>query len=94
MLGVPRGQAWFRRVALVLGGTLIVMVVWSVIQEGAVEGLRTDWTAFDNAASRLLAGEDIYRPWDGEVETLPYLCLLYTSPSPRDRQKPRMPSSA
>ena len=21
-------------------------------------------------------------------------CLLYTSPSPRDRQKPRMPSSA
>ena len=25
---------------------------------------------------------------------LPYLCLLYTSPSPRDRQKSRMPSSA
>ena len=24
----------------------------------------------------------------------PYLCLLYTSPSPRDRQKSRMPSSA
>ena len=25
---------------------------------------------------------------------LPYNCLLYTSPSPRDRQKSRMPSSA
>ena len=25
---------------------------------------------------------------------VPYLCLLYTSPSPRDRQKSRMPSSA
>ena len=25
---------------------------------------------------------------------LPLLCLLYTSPSPRDRQKSRMPSSA
>ena len=25
---------------------------------------------------------------------LPYSCLLYTSPSPRDRQKSRMPSSA
>src|SRR5674476_527633 len=25
---------------------------------------------------------------------LPYGCLLYTSPSPRDRQKSRMPSSA
>ena len=24
----------------------------------------------------------------------PYGCLLYTSPSPRDRQKSRMPSSA
>ena len=32
------------------------------------------------------------------VETWPngyiYTCLLYTSPSPRDRQKSRMPSSA
>ena len=26
--------------------------------------------------------------------TLHYICLLYTSPSPRDRQKSRMPSSA
>ena len=26
--------------------------------------------------------------------TLRYDCLLYTSPSPRDRQKSRMPSSA
>ena len=28
------------------------------------------------------------------AETLLRLCLLYTSPSPRDRQKSRMPSSA
>ena len=26
--------------------------------------------------------------------TIPLHCLLYTSPSPRDRQKSRMPSSA
>ena len=26
--------------------------------------------------------------------SLSYICLLYTSPSPRDRQKSRMPSSA
>ena len=42
-------------------------------------------------------------PWDektcslaaenGHLECLKY-CLLYTSPSPRDRQKSRMPSSA
>ena len=29
-----------------------------------------------------------------ELEDLLYNCLLYTSPSPRDRQKSRMPSSA
>ena len=28
------------------------------------------------------------------VDPLVYDCLLYTSPSPRDRQKSRMPSSA
>ena len=28
------------------------------------------------------------------VRTHPETCLLYTSPSPRDRQKSRMPSSA
>ena len=33
---------------------------------------------------------------DGEVveKADPHICLLYTSPSPRDRQKSRMPSSA
>ena len=29
-----------------------------------------------------------------DVEALEDTCLLYTSPSPRDRQKSRMPSSA
>ena len=28
------------------------------------------------------------------IALLSYVCLLYTSPSPRDRQKSRMPSSA
>ena len=28
------------------------------------------------------------------VESMAQVCLLYTSPSPRDRQKSRMPSSA
>ena len=35
--------------------------------------------------------EDMFQPG---IESLPYICLLYTSPSPRDRQKSRMPSSA
>ena len=40
---------------------------------------------------------DIVRKYDGEPVTEVHIvggCLLYTSPSPRDRQKSRMPSSA
>ena len=34
-----------------------------------------------------------YTDYDNIITAI-YLCLLYTSPSPRDRQKSRMPSSA
>ena len=37
---------------------------------------------------------DCYRALDPASFTQGYNCLLYTSPSPRDRQKSRMPSSA
>ena len=36
--------------------------------------------------------EDIENEWITEMDQS--ACLLYTSPSPRDRQKSRMPSSA
>ena len=32
--------------------------------------------------------------WKLDMNSDSWLCLLYTSPSPRDRQKSRMPSSA
>ena len=35
-----------------------------------------------------------YSVWGQVTEGMEYVCLLYTSPSPRDRQKSRMPSSA
>ena len=38
--------------------------------------------------------EDKSRPQNVQDAAWFYLCLLYTSPSPRDRQKSRMPSSA
>ena len=44
--------------------------------------------------------ENTYGIWASELEEfglaslLSHSCLLYTSPSPRDRQKSRMPSSA
>ena len=38
------------------------------------------------ARSQRLLGKEVYFPWG--------VCLLYTSPSPRDRTRSRMPSSA
>ena len=37
---------------------------------------------------------EIIEAMSSNVVALSYACLLYTSPSPRDRQKSRMPSSA
>ena len=42
---------------------------------------------------KALDNEDKYIP-DTNFKGWMYTCLLYTSPSPRDRQKSRMPSSA
>ena len=37
---------------------------------------------------------DFYRICGSSASTLPHICLLYTSPSPRDKRQSRMPSSA
>ena len=45
---------------------------------------------------------EVYDPTDGSFSNIdfwdfekdPYTCLLYTSPSPRDKRQSRMPSSA
>ena len=59
------------------------------VNEALAEEMRRDETVF-------IIGEDVaeagtpFKILSGLVED----CLLYTSPSPRDRQKSRMPSSA
>ena len=42
----------------------------------------------------LVAGASFSSSFSEGKYPLAYICLLYTSPSPRDRQKSRMPSSA
>ena len=44
--------------------------------------------------SRRISATTIKEIYLGKEEKQYMLCLLYTSPSPRDRQKSRMPSSA
>ena len=50
----------------------------------SMEAAMNDMATRDDAVYRTLLG----------VQPVPDHCLLYTSPSPRDRQKSRMPSSA
>ena len=44
--------------------------------------------------SGFTSGDDLQFFTELESPKWTYTCLLYTSPSPRDRQKSRMPSSA
>ena len=47
-----------------------------------------------NQANKELNTRFDFKGTDARVEQSDNRCLLYTSPSPRDRQKSRMPSSA
>ena len=47
---------------------------------------------WQNMAQRFFPGEVVID--QRVIVTAPYDCLLYTSPSPRDRTRSRMPSSA
>ena len=46
------------------------------------------------AIEKIQKAEDAWNSKNPESVSKAYTCLLYTSPSPRDRQKSRMPSSA
>ena len=60
----------------------------------ALNGTPTDdFTTVFNAVRRFLDGQPVYDQAYNHVDPL-YLCLLYTSPSPRDLSTSRMPSSA
>ena len=48
----------------------------------------------DKILEQLATHIDKYTPPGVKIETTPKACLLYTSPSPRDRTRSRMPSSA
>ena len=52
---------------------------------GVIMGSKSDWPTMKNATEIL---EELGVSYEVKV------CLLYTSPSPRDRTRSRMPSSA
>ena len=78
-------------IALLLGaGTLYVRAVRVLARRGYEVPLRQQ-TAWHAGVGLTAVG--LLSPIDGLGEEL-LSCLLYTSPSPRDRTRSRMPSSA
>ena len=80
-----------------LTGSLVTI---TNLLDGSNEALSVDTTGtlitseYNETTGELtLSGTDTVANYEQVLRTLSY-CLLYTSPSPRDRQKSRMPSSA
>ena len=67
------------------------MVQWE-ISDSEVD-YDTALEKMDNHVGKMITGEAGEKIWLLEHPPL-YTCLLYTSPSPRDRTRSRMPSSA
>ena len=73
------------------------LVNWEVKATGQALLRHSDLAALESGTPRRLACYPL-APWSNRIGeggfARPEGCLLYTSPSPRDRQKSRMPSSA
>ena len=69
------------------------LVSWGFSQIIAVSG--SNYERIEKACQLLRTYDyDVYESMVVHSIIQSYTCLLYTSPSPRDRQKSRMPSSA
>ena len=60
-----------------------VRVEYAKVADAVIPSAFRGSGGFENVAGRVESGQTVFE-----------ICLLYTSPSPRDRQKSRMPSSA
>ena len=60
---------------------------FQILLQPEIEGVPS--VKSDQSPATFLIAFDLFQ-WDGS----PWFCLLYTSPSPRDRTRSRMPSSA
>ena len=75
---------WARLISGIIGAFMLLQALnWLFDPSSAAAGL----------SMSLLEGEG-GNTQIGDFTSFFFTCLLYTSPSPRDRQKSRMPSSA
>ena len=100
--GLPQGRAFpdILRQKLMRDGIDVTMINAGVSGDTTAGGrARLDWSlaADPDAAIIVLGGNDLLRGLDPQASydnLRAIICLLYTSPSPRDATLSRMPSSA
>ena len=83
--------AWCASAGMEGLGQVVVSLLFSVLLLGHKVGVVN---AIVNSVNRRKEIEEVLGQLQGSQSQLSPACLLYTSPSPRDRQKSRMPSSA
>ena len=67
---------------------------WVQTIEDANQSIQPSNFVFSSDGSTLLFASDKEKVWRRSFYATYYFCLLYTSPSPRDMRRSRMPSSA
>ena len=83
--------------ALMLDGLTVVISPLIALMKDQVDALRANGidAAFLNSTQTASEQVEVFRGVRAGIMRLLYVaCLLYTSPSPRDRTRSRMPSSA
>ena len=70
--------------------TIDKLGIWTVYLNGKNQNLKESRYYHSSSTRNVQMSEPILKKHFNRL----YICLLYTSPSPRDRQKSRMPSSA
>ena len=81
-----------RLLALVFSLTFSLAALAQVPQPPEVAA--RSYLLLDVTSNQILAAKDIDSPVEPASITKLMTCLLYTSPSPRDKRQSRMPSSA
>ena len=77
-------------------GTFVRVAGWVIARQrpGTAKGFMFMSLEDETGVSNIIVTPQLFNKYRLELVGHSFLCLLYTSPSPRDRQKSRMPSSA
>ena len=87
-------QRWRLLALWLLPIGVVLLIGWQVVSNGGINGLSQDSNGTTVAPRNAAVARMSYGRFLDYVEAGRVTCLLYTSPSPRDMRRSRMPSSA